>query len=149
MDKRKWVKDAFFGYWRYCEALKECEKQMQDVDMPAPGGTNYSAAGGRASGNGQERKVLAYIEKREEIQARMNVALAKIDTVSKTIRHFAIEETAKGKLHRKYIDCRFIKGMGYQRAAIECGITDRTGAFWLTEIFEVAVAIAEIEGNFH
>lgn len=149
MDKRKWVKDAFCRYWRYVATVAKCKEELQDVELPAPGGTNYSAAGGRVGGNGQERKVLSYLEKKEEIQARMNVALAKIDTVRKTIKHFAVEETAKGKLHRKYIECRFVKGMGYQRAAIECGIAESTGAFWLTEILEVAVAIAEMEGNFH
>lgn len=149
MDKRKWVKDAFSRYWRYKASIVKLTEELNEVEMPVPGGTDFSAVGGGSGDNSAERKMHAYLERKEKLQAQIDAAKAKVETVRKTMRHFAVEETAKGKGHKKYIECRFIKCMGYVRAAVECGISERTGDYWLEEILAVAQAIAEMDGIFH
>ena len=148
MDKRKWVKDAFSRYWRHKASIVKLTEELNEVEMPVPGGTDFSAVGGGSGDNSAERKMHAYLERKEKIRAQLDAAKAKVETVKKTLQHFDVEGMAKGKGHKKYIECRFMKCMGYVRAAMECGISERTGDYWQEEIFAVGQAIAEMDGFF-
>lgn len=145
-DKRKWIKSAFHSYYKNKVRLPQLKSDYAKIPIPFGGGG--SGGGGASSENGVEKSVLHYLADRERMERAIKDCENKISLVEKTLQHFTVEEAAKGKRHRKYIECRFLRGMSYTRAAVECEIAERTSDLWQEEIFNVAEAIAEIEGYF-
>ena len=147
IDKQKWVKSAFHGYYRNKERLPDLKDTFDKISVPGFGGKYLNQPYVKSSaGNGVEKSILQYLFDRERIEKAISDCERKISLVEKTIQHFSIEEAAKGKKHRQYIEYRFIRGMSYTRAAIECGLRERTSDFVIDEIMTVAYAIAEMEG---
>lgn len=148
-EKQKWIKSAFHGYYKNKARLPQLKADYDKIAMPGCGGFDpskpYTSGGG---GNGVEKSVLQYLADRERMERAITDCQNKLSVVEKTIQHFSIEAQAKGKRHRHYIECRFLRCMSYTRAAIECQVSERTTDFWLEEIYTVAYAIAEIERYF-
>ena len=145
-DKRKWIKSAFQCYYKNKARLPQLKVDYAKIPIPFGGGGG--GGGGSSSENGVEKSVLHYLADRERMERAIKDCENKIAVVEKTLQHFSVEEAAKGKRHRKYIECRFLRGMSYTRAAIECGISESTAGYWVEEIYTVAYAIAEIERYF-
>ncbi len=148
-EKQKWIRKAFHGYYKNKVRLPQLKADYAKIDIPGCSGFDPSKpfAGG-LGGNGVENSVLKYLADRERMGKAIIECQNKISLVEKTIQHFSVEEQAKGKRHRKYIECRFLRCMSYTRAAIECGVSESTAGYWLEEIYTVAYAIAEIEKYF-
>ena len=146
-DKRKWIKSAFQGYYNNKIKLPQLKADYEKIPIPGLGcGDPTQPYVHSGTNNGTEKSVLQYLVDRERIERAIRECENKIAVVDKTLRHFSVEEAAKGKKHRKYIEYRFLRGMSYTRAAVECGIAERTSDFVLEEIMTVAYAIAEMEG---
>ena len=143
-DKRKWVKTAFHRYYANKARLLQLKEDYERVSIPGVGGGGGSGA--HSCENGVEKSVLHYLADRERFARLIKDCENQIALVEKTLRHFAVEEQAKAKRHAQYIRCRFIQRMSYTRAAVECGLAERTSDFVLEEIMTVAYAIAEMEG---
>lgn len=143
-NKRKWVKTAFHRYYANKARLLQLKEDYERVSIPGVGGVGSSGA--HSCENGVEKSVLHYLADRERFERLIKDCENQILLVEKTLRHFVVEEHAKGKRHAKYIHCRFMQRMSYTRSAVECGIAESTAAFWLEEILTVAYAIAEMEG---
>lgn len=146
-NKRKWVKEAFYHYYENKMRLKNLKAEYAAMPIPGASGGN-AGGGGHSFGNGVEKSVMHYLIDREKLERSIKECENKIALMDKTLRHFTVEQQAKGKRYAKYIQCRFLCEMSYRRSAVECGIAERTADFWLDEIFTVAEAIAEIEGYF-
>lgn len=142
---KKWVKSAFHEYYKNKGKLLQLKSDYQKISIPGAGG--QTGLPGHGSGtNGVEKSVLHYLVDKERIENAIKDCENKIAVVEKTLHHFTMEEIAKGKKHSKYIRCRFLKCMSYTRAAIECEISERASDYWIEEIFNMAIAIAEAEG---
>lgn len=146
-DKQKWVRSAFHGYYRNKARLPQLKIDYEKIAIPCAGGQDYGKPFVKSSaGNGVEKSVLQYLADRERMERAVKDCENKIALVEKTMQHFSVEEAAKGKRHRQYIEYRFLRCMNYTRAAIECNISESTAGYWLEEVYTVAYAIAEIEG---
>ena len=134
-EKQKWIKSAFHGYQKNKERILQLREEYAKIAMPGCGGFDPSkpyTSGG--NGNGVEKSVLQYLADRERMERAIADCQNKLSVVDKTLHHFSVEETAKGKKHRKYIECRFLRCMSYTRAAVECEISESTAGYWLEEI---------------
>ena len=148
-EKQKWVKSAFHGYYRNKARLPQLKADYEKISIPFGGGQDPNKPYVKSSaGNGVEKSVLQYLVDRERMEKAIRDCENKLAVVDKTIQHFSVEEAAKGKKHRKYIEYRFLRCMSYTRAAIECEISESTAGYWTEEIYTVAYAIAEIERYF-
>lgn len=143
-DKRKWVKTAFHRYYANKARVLQLKEDYERVSIPGVGGGGGSGA--HSCENGVEKSVLHYLADRERFARLIKDCENQIALVEKTLRHFSVEERARGRRHTKYIRCRFMQKMSYTRAAVECEIAESTAALWLEEILNVAYAIAEMEG---
>lgn len=149
-QKQKWIKNAFHCYYKNKQRLPQLKADYERIAIPMSGGQDPNKPYVKSSvGNGVEKSVLEYLFSRERYENMIKDCEDKIAVVEKTMQHFSVEETAKGKKHRKYIECRFVKGMSYTASAIECDLRERTSDFVIEEIMTVAYAIAEIEGFFN
>ena len=143
-DKRKWVRKAFMCYKSNRSRLPALKELYERVELPGVGGGGASTTA-PTGGNGVERSMVHYLAEREKYEKAIKECENKIKLVDMTLKHFEVEEQAKGKKHSKYIRCRFLQGMSYARAAVECDLRERTSDFVIEEIMTVAYAIAEIE----
>ena len=129
-DKRRYIKCAFQMYLNN-------KRRLEMIAFPFSSGVDYSKQQmGHTSGNGAENQVVRYLDGKRRLEKQVEI-------VNKTIEHFKVEKTAKGKGHYKYICARWLRRMSYKRAAIECGIAERTADYWIEEIYTIAEAIAE------
>lgn len=142
-EKRKWIRAAFWGYKANKTRLPFLEKQYEEIPMPTPGG-GFSSSG-KAGGNGVEKSMMHYLFERNELERLIQECKNKISLVEKTVSHLEVEDYAKGRRYSAYLRCRFMRGMSYTAAAVECEIPERTAGYWLAEIMNVAYAIAEME----
>lgn len=142
--RRSWVRRAFFNYNINKSRLSQLKSDYEHCEMPGTGSGGNGV--GKSSENGVEKSVLHYLSEREKLERAVKSCEAQIELVDKTLQHFKVEEGAKGKQHKRYIECRFVKGMSYRRAAIECEVPESTAGYWLEEIYTTAETIAQIEG---
>lgn len=143
-DKRAYVKKAFQMYQTNKTTLFWKEQELKAIPVPGEGGVDYSkisVQGG--NGNGTEEQFAKYADDRAALIEQITALRKKIELVQRTISHFEIESRAKGKRHYEYIQQRWLMRRSYRRAAIECGIAERTADFWIEEVFTVALAIGE------
>lgn len=143
-DRRGYVRKAFQMYVTHKNQLCVWEQELAALPIPGASGLDYShetVAGGNE--NGVEAQFAKYVDRAAELTEKIAGVKKKVELVRRTIEHFRVESRAKGKLHYKYICERWLQRRSYRRAAIECGIPERTASFWIEEIYTVAEAIGE------
>lgn len=143
-NRRDYVRKAFQMYVTHKQQLFAWEEELKTLPIPGQSGLDYShetVASGNE--NGVEAQFAKYVDQAAELTAKISAVKKKVELVRRTIEHFRVESRAKGKLHYKYICERYLQRRSYHRAAIECGIPERTASFWIEEIFTVAEAIGE------
>lgn len=143
-NRRDYVRKAFQMYVTHKQQLFSWEEELKTLPIPGQSGLDYSHET-VASGNGNsvEAQFAKYVDQATELTAKISDVKKKVELVRRTIEHFRVESRAKGKLHYKYICERWLQRRSYHRAAIECGIPERTASFWIEEIYTVAEAIGE------
>lgn len=143
--RRKWVRRAFTNYNLNKSRLLQLKSDYANCEIPTTG-SGGGGGGTHGNENGVEKSVLHYLAQREKLERAVKSCERQIALVEKTLYHFAVEEGAEGTRHKQYIECRFIRGMSYKRAAVECEVAERTADRLANRIFDRAEAIAEIEG---
>lgn len=146
MDERRvYIKEAFRLYQLNKKQLKRLEEEIKNIAIPGASGVDYSrpvVAQGSYE-NFTEKQVVQFIDKHSELVEQAKAIKKKVELVRLTIAHFEIEKHAKGKKHYKYICERWLRGLSYRRAAIECEVSERTADYWIEEIYTIAEAIGE------
>ena len=143
--RRKWVRRAFTNYNLNKSRLSQLKSDYANCEIPTTG-SGGGGGGTHGNENGVEKSVLHYLAQREKLERAVKSCERQIALVDKTLHHFTIEEWAKGKRHKQYIENRFLRSMSYRRAAVECEISESTAGYWLEEIYTVSETIAEMEG---
>lgn len=143
--RRSWVRRAFFNYKNNKVRLVKLKSDYDSCEIPSVGGCNGCGTSGSHE-NGAEKSVIHYLAERERLERAVKSCELQIALVNKTLYHFAVEEGAEGTRHKRYIECRFLRGMSYRRAAVECELAERTSDRVISRIFDTAEMIAEIEG---
>ena len=143
-ERREYIRKSFQMYLTNKNQLFWWEHELKEIAIPGASGVDYSkesvSSGG---GNSVEAQFASYADKVAELGTKIEKVRKQIELVRRTIEHFKLEYKAKGKKLYQYICARWLRGMSYQRAAIECDISDRTSDFWMEEIFTLAEAIAD------
>lgn len=143
-EKRTYIRKAFQMYITHKNQLSVWSQELKTIPIPGQSGLDYSHESvSSGNGNGVEAQFANYAQRSEELRAKIASVSKQVELVRRTIEHFKLEYKAKGKKHYEYICARWLKGMSYQRAAIECDVSDRTSDFWIEEIFTLAEAIAD------
>jgi hypothetical protein len=143
-DRRSYIKKAFQRYIDNKSALERMKDELNSLPIPGQSGLDYSKESVAGSGgNGVEGQFAQYVDKRQALIYKITCTEHDIEIVWRTIEYFKVEKKAKGKRHFDYICARWLRGMSFCRAAIECDIPERTASFWVEEIYTVAEAIAE------
>ena len=143
--RRSWVRRAFFNYKNNKVRLVKLKRDYDSCEIPSVGGGNGCGTSGSHE-NGAEKSVIHYLAERERLERAVKSCEWQIALVDKTLEHFAVEELLKGMPHKRYIECRFLRGMSYRRAAVEFEVAESTAGYWMEEIYNTAEMIAEIEG---
>ena len=143
--RRSWVRRAFFNYKNNKVRLVRLKSDYDSCEIPSVGGGNGCGTSG-SNENGAEKSMLHYLAERERLERAVKSCEWQIALVDKTLEHFAVEDDAEGTRYKRYIECRFLRGMSYHRAAVECELAERTSDRVISRIFDRAEAIAEIEG---
>ena len=142
-DRRAYIKKAFQMYVTHKQQLFAWEEELKNLPIPGQSGVDYSKESVAGGGNGVEAQFAQYVEKRQSLIYKITVAQHQVEIVRRTIEHFKVESIAEGNRYYEYICARWLRRMSYRRAAIECGVPERTSDFWIEKIFTVAEAIAE------
>lgn len=143
-NRRDYVRKAFQMYVTHKQQLFAWEEKLKMLPIPGQSGLDYShetVASG--NGNGVEAQFANYVDQAAELTAKISAVKKKVELVRRTIEHFRVESRAKGKLHYKYICERWLQRRSYHRAAIECGIPERTTDFIIEEVFTIAETIGD------
>lgn len=143
--RRKWVRRAFTNYNLNKSKLSQLKSDYANCEIPTTG-SGGGGGGTHGNENGVEKSVLHYLAQREKLERAVKSCERQIALVDKTLHYFTVEECAEGTRYKHYIECRFLRGMSYTRAAVECEVAERTADRLVNRIFDTAEAIAEIEG---
>ena len=143
-DRRAYIRKAFQMYVTHKQQLAVWERELKELPIPGQSGVDYSkesvSSGG---GNSVEVQFASYADKAEELTRKILSTKKQVELVRLTIEHFEVNSMAMGRKHYEYICARWLRRMSYCRAAIECGVPERTTSFWIEEIYTIAEAIAE------
>lgn len=143
-DRRAYIRKAFQMYVAHKQQLFAWEQELKEIPIPGQSGLDYSHESVSSGGNnGVEAQFVNYTQQVENLRKKICEVKKQVEIVRMTIEHYKVESRAKGKNHYKYICARWLRGMSFCRAAIECDIPERTASFWVEEIYTVAEAIAE------
>lgn len=143
-EKRGYIRKAFQMYVTYKNQLSVWGQELKTMPIPGQSGLDYShECLSNGNENGVETQFANYAQRSADLRERIAGVSKQVELVRRTIEHFKLEHKAKGKKHYDYICARWLKRMSYHRAAIECGIPERTSDFWIEEIFTIAEAIAD------
>lgn len=143
-DRRAYIRKAFQMYVTHKNQLCVWEQELKELPIPGQSGLDYSHEKvSNCGNNGVEAQFVNYAERVDELIKKINAVKKQVELVHRTIEHFKVEYDAKGRMHYKYICARWLRGMSFYRAAIECDIAESTASFWVEEIYTIAEAIAE------
>ena len=143
-DRRAYIRKAFQMYVTHKQQLAVWERELKELPIPGQSGVDYSKESVSSGGcNSVEAQFASYADKAEELTRKIRNTKKQVELVRLTIEHFKVESRAEGNKHYEYICARWLRRMSYQRAAIECGVPERTADFWIEKIFNRAEAIAE------
>lgn len=143
-ERRSYIRKALQMYVTHKNQLSVWERELRELPIPGESGVDYSHESILSGNeNGVERQFAKYVDQAAELKEKIAGVKKKVELVRRTIEYFKVESRAKGKLHYKYICVRWLERRSYRRAAIECGVPERTASFWIEEIYTVAEAIAE------
>ena len=128
-NKDKMIKKAFAEY-------RQNKKRLSEMQFETLRGRDYNTAKTKIR-TGQETALVSYIDSKAAIEKAVEI-------VERTLYHYEIYERAYADGKAQYIRCRFVQGMGFTRAGVECGVPDSTACFWYSDIRETAAAIADL-----
>ena len=128
-EKEQYIKQAFKQY-------RMNKKLLSEMQFETLRGAGYNTAKPKQRA-GYENALAAFIDNKAAIEKAVEI-------VERTLYHYEIYERAYADGKAQYIRCRFVQGMGFTRAGVECGVPDSTACFWYSDIRETAAAIADL-----
>lgn len=127
--KEQYIKQAFKQY-------RTNKKLLSEMQFETLRGAGYNTAKPKRRG-GYENALASFIDRKAAIEKAVEI-------VERTLYYYEISERANGDGKAQYIRCRFIQGMGFTRAGIECFVPESTACKWFSDIRETAAAIADL-----
>ena len=128
-EKEKYIRQAFARY-------RKNKKQIAEMRFEQSNSASPPATKSRKNSNGYENALIGYIDKKLKLEKACEI-------VERTLYHYEVYERANGDGKAQYIRCRFLQGMSFALAGVECELAESTACFWLEDIRTTATAIAE------
>ena len=128
--KEQFIKAAFKNY-------RKNKKRLSEMRFDNLRAVDYTRKKAKSKCGGFEDALAAFIDEKIAIEKA-------VELVDRTLYHYEVIERAHADGKALYIRCRFLQGMSFARAGIECGVGDSTATNWLKDIRETAAAVADL-----
>ena len=131
LDKEKYLKRVFKSY-------KDNKRRLRELSFDEVRAVDYSKTRSTSGApKGTEEALVSYIDEKRKLEKQ-------VDIVERTLEYYRIEEKSKGLGKANFIHWRYVKGVKFCRAFMECNVSESTGFYWVRDIMQTAQAIADI-----